>query len=172
MAAFSHLLCLTVCNWKVNSLFYEFHNRLELTMACLQLSKTSSFPCKRAVYLFSLFDLIMNSQAARETAIWWLLKIMLMFIIITYKNQNRSPDVNVYIHGCSSHRPVLHIDGFLPQNMAFAGNFKQSVSPSVRLRRMFTQFTGTGVLSHLTPEISWSSGAGCWKKLNHSLQRF
>lgn len=82
-----------------------------------------------------------------------------MFIIIIHKNQNRSPDVNISIHGCCSHRPVLRIDAFLPQEISFAGNFKQSVLSSARLRRMLTQFTGTEVLSDLTAEIPWSSGA-------------
>lgn len=34
-----------------------------------ELSQTFNFPCIKAVYLFSVFDTIMKSQAARETAI-------------------------------------------------------------------------------------------------------
>lgn len=52
-------------------------------------SQTFNFPCKRAVYLFSLFDFIMKYRAERVTAIWRLLRILLKLITIIFKEQIR-----------------------------------------------------------------------------------
>lgn len=52
-------------------------------------SQTFNLPCKRAVYLFSLFDFIMKYRAERVTAIWWLLRILLKLITIIFKEQIR-----------------------------------------------------------------------------------
>lgn len=54
----------TLIHYSMNSTMDKTHNGI-----FAGLSQTFNFPCKRAVYLFSLFDLIMKSQAAKENAI-------------------------------------------------------------------------------------------------------